>query len=72
MSSQALLKAAADSNPKKQRERRCEVYFYTGQQLLIEGKKNEAVKMFRAAVATNAVDLVEHEGAKVELKRLGS
>ncbi len=72
LSSQDLLKAAADSNPKKQREKQCEVYFYVGQQLLIEGKKSAAVKMFRAAVATNAVIVVEHEGAKVELKRLGS
>jgi lipoprotein NlpI len=70
--SQDLLKAAADSNPKKQREKQCEVYFYVGQQLLIEGKKSAAIKMLRAAVATNAMNIVEHEGAKVELKRLGS
>jgi lipoprotein NlpI len=72
LSPKALLDTATDSNANKQREKKCEAYFYIGQQLLIQGKKNEAVKIFRAAVATNAIDIVEHEGAKVELKRLGS
>jgi len=30
------------------------------------------MKMFRAAVTTNVTEFVEHEAAKVELKRLGS
>lgn len=68
---QELIKAAVDSDPKKQREKQCEAYFYVGEQLLIQGKKNEAIKMFRAAVATNVTKFVEHEAAKVELKRLG-
>jgi lipoprotein NlpI len=72
LSIQDLLKAAADSNPKKQREKRCEAYFYIGQLLLTQGKKNEAIKMLRAAVAANVTDFIEHEAAKAELKRLGS
>jgi lipoprotein NlpI len=71
LSQQEVIKAAVDLDPKKQREKQCEAYFYAGEQLLIQGKKNEAIKMFRAAVATNVTKFVEHEAAKVELKRLG-
>jgi lipoprotein NlpI len=69
---QEALRAADDSNPKRQREKKCEAYFYIGQLLLTQGKKNEALKMLRAAAATNVTDFVEYEGAKVELKRLGA
>src|SRR5258706_4555986 len=68
---QGLVNAATDADPKRQRAQKCEAYFYAGEQLLIQGKKSEAVKMFRAAVATNVTKFVEHEAAKVELKRLG-
>jgi lipoprotein NlpI len=70
-SQQEVIKAAVDLDPKKQREKQCEAYFYVGEQLLIQRKKTEAIKMFRAAVATNVTNFVEHEAAKVELKRLG-
>jgi lipoprotein NlpI len=72
VSVQEALRAADDSNPKRQREKKCEAYFYIGQLLLTQGKKNEALKMLRAAAATNVTDFVEYEGAKVELKRLGA
>lgn len=68
---QELINAANDPDPKRQREKKCEAYFYAGEMLLIQGKKSEAVKMFRAAVATNVTKFVEHEAARVELKRLG-
>jgi lipoprotein NlpI len=72
ISAQEALKAADDSNPKRQREKKCEAYFYIGQLLLTQGKKNEAIKMFRAAAAANVTEFVEHEAAKIELKRLGA
>jgi lipoprotein NlpI len=72
ISAQEALKAADDSNPKRQREKKCEAYFYIGQLLLTQGKKAEAVKMLRAAVAANITEFVEYEAAKVELKRLGA
>ncbi|HEX2385853.1 MAG TPA: hypothetical protein VHL99_04785, partial [Candidatus Binatia bacterium] len=67
---QELLKLAKDANPARQREKQCEAYFYGGQQLLIEGKKAEATKMLKAAVATNLTKFVEYEGARFELQRL--
>ncbi|HEY2986537.1 MAG TPA: tetratricopeptide repeat protein [Candidatus Binatia bacterium] len=70
---QDVLRPLADvQNPKTQREKKCEFYFYAGQQLLIQGKKSEAIKMLRAAVATNVTNFPEYEGAKTELKRLGA
>ena len=69
--SQAVLDAAADPNPRRQREKQCEAYFYIGQQLLIQGNKSQAVKMFQAAVATGMSNFIEYDGAKAELKRLG-
>ena len=72
MNQEALLKAANDSDPKRRREKQCEANFYIGQQLLIEGKKAEAAKMFKAALATNVTKFVEYEGARVELQRMAS
>jgi lipoprotein NlpI len=67
-----LLKAANDSDPKRRREKQCEANFYIGQQLLIEGKKAEATKMFKAAMTTNVTKFVEYEGSRIELQRLAS
>jgi lipoprotein NlpI len=52
--------------------RRCQAYFYVGQQLLIRQERGEAAKLFRETVATNASTLFEHEAARVELYRLGN
>jgi tetratricopeptide (TPR) repeat protein len=68
---QEVIKAAVDLDPKKQRDKKCEAYFYSAELFLIQGKKSEAIKMLKAAVAANAGNIVEVEAAKVELKRLG-
>jgi lipoprotein NlpI len=67
---QAVLKDANDPVPARRREKQCEAYFYVGEQLLIEGKKAEAIKMLKAAVATNVTKFVEYEAARIELRRL--
>src|SRR6266478_9010569 len=64
--------AVADADPTKQRQKRCQAYFYVGQQLLIRQSNSEATKMFRETVATNASTLFEYEGAQAELKHLGN
>jgi lipoprotein NlpI len=71
LSPQELIKAAVDLDPKKQREKKCEAYFYSAELFLIQGKKSEAIKMLKAAVAANGGNIVEAEASKVELKRLG-
>jgi lipoprotein NlpI len=67
----AVFEAVADTDPIKQRQKRCQAYFYLGQQLLIRQNNGEAAKMFRETVATNASALFEYEGAQAELKHLG-
>jgi len=69
---QVVFDAVADANPIKQRQKRCQAYFYVGQQLLIRQNNNEAAKMFRESLATNVSVLFEYEGAQAELKHLGN
>ncbi len=54
-----------------QLDQACEAYFYVGQYFLLRGERDEAVRLFRKALATNATDFVEYDAAKVELERLG-
>src|SRR5215475_8264986 len=69
---QAVFDAVADADPNRQRQKRCQAYFYVGQQMLIGQKNGEAAKMFRETVATKAPNLFEYEGAHAELKHLGN
>jgi tetratricopeptide (TPR) repeat protein len=69
---QVVLDSVAEADVTEQSQRRCQAYFYIGQQLLIRQQSNEAAKMFRETVATNASALFEYEAAQAELKRLGN
>jgi tetratricopeptide (TPR) repeat protein len=64
--------AVADADPIRERQKRCQAYFYVGQRLLIRQKNRDAAKMFRETVATNASTLFEYEGARIELEHLGN
>jgi lipoprotein NlpI len=68
---QEAMEAAVGKNPMKETEMQCQVYFHIGQLLLMEGRKNEAVQTFKAAIATGASASYEYNGAKAELKRMG-
>ena len=67
-----VFNAIVDIDPAKERQKRCQAYFYVGQQLLIRQNNSEAAKMFRETLATNATVLFEHEAAQAELKNLGN
>jgi len=67
---QAVLNATQDPDPRVQRERQCEAYFYIGEYLLIANQKAEAARMFEAAVSTGITSLFEYASAKAELRRL--
>jgi hypothetical protein len=45
--------------------------YYVGQHFLTQGRQQEAVEMFRAALATGSSRLDEYGGAQAELQRLG-
>jgi tetratricopeptide (TPR) repeat protein len=64
-----LLDAVAGAD---EAQRRCQAYFYVGQQLLLRQEKTDAAMMFRKTVATNASTIFEYEAAQAELSRLGN
>jgi lipoprotein NlpI len=68
---QAVLDSAKDPNLRKQIEQECEAYFYVGEHLLLQGRKDEAIRMFRASVATGVTPFIEYEWSRAELSRLG-
>ena len=67
---QEILELADVKNLKRRREKECEAYYSIGQLVLLEGNSSEAVRMFRASVATGVTSFVEYQGAKAELRRM--
>jgi len=67
---EACLAAAVDKNPRLDKEKKCEGYYYVGCYRLLHGDKDGAKKMFEACIATEATGCVESNPAKVELKRM--
>ena len=52
------------------RERRCEIYFYAGQDMLMSGKPELAAELFREVLATGVTNFKEYRAAEAELARL--
>jgi lipoprotein NlpI len=65
------LTAAANPDPKRQQEQKCEAEFYVGEHFLLKGAKTEAIRLLRSAAAICPADYYEASGAKAELRRLG-
>lgn len=66
-------KAALDATTKDAattRSQQCELYFFAGQQALLEGKVDEAREMFRKSLDTGVVEFNEHAFSAQELARL--
>ena len=70
ITSSALLQAANDADPKKDKEQHCEVNFYLGEDGLLRGQQEDAIRYFRSSLATGVTDFYEYRGAKAELKRM--
>lgn len=68
----AVLQGAIDPDPNKQRVRKCEAHFFGGEYLLVQGLRDEAVRMFQAAVASCGLGAPEYHSAKAELRRMGN
>jgi lipoprotein NlpI len=66
----AVQKAAADPNPTRQRDRRCEAHFYVGHWHLVRGARDQAARELREARSLCPSGFIEHEGALAELRRL--
>lgn len=67
----AVLAAAADSDPKERQEKKAEASFYIGQYYLLKGERESAARYFRATIDTGLKSFYEYTGAQVELKRMG-
>lgn len=51
-------------------ERLCEAYFYLGKKARQEGRPQEAVNLYKLALATNIYEFVEHRYALVEMREI--
>jgi len=60
---------AARQDKRMERLNLAEAYFYLGQQLLLNGKPDEARRMFQRTVEIHATPYHEHAMAQIELKR---
>jgi lipoprotein NlpI len=67
----AVLAAADDKDPKTKQGQVCEANFYSGELALLQGVKDEAIRLFRLAANDCPKDFVEWGAANAELKALG-
>ncbi|MBY6186294.1 lipoprotein NlpI [Marinobacter hydrocarbonoclasticus] len=51
-------------------ERLCEAYFYLGKKARVEGRPQEAINLYKLALATNIYEFVEHRYALVEMREI--
>jgi lipoprotein NlpI len=68
----SVLAAAHDLDPKKQKSHLCEAYFFLAERDLISGNKPEALIFLQQALDTGATQNLEYSAAKDELRRLKS
>lgn len=67
----AVLSAAEDADPTVKQAHTCEANFYGGQYALIEGQRDDAVKLFEAAAKDCPHGFLEGIAATAELKGMG-
>jgi len=66
----ALLKAAESEDEKKEKEQKCEAYYYIGMMYSLKEKPSKAKGYFEKCVATDVKSFIEYDMAKAELDRL--
>jgi tetratricopeptide (TPR) repeat protein len=71
MTPEAVLAAAGDPDLQTRRSRVCEANFYTGELALLNGRKDDAARLFTLASGDCPLALSEWESANAELKALG-
>jgi len=72
MTPDTVLAAAADLDASKQKSQVCEANFFSGELALQQGKKDEAIRLFRAADESCPKDTFQLIAANDELKALGA
>jgi lipoprotein NlpI len=66
-----VMRATQKGSDYERRTQLCEASFYLGEEALLRGDRNEAARLFRQAAGVGVTHLYEHQGAMVELQRLG-
>ncbi|MBW3139934.1 lipoprotein NlpI [Ferrimonas balearica] len=61
---------AGIDNQRALAERLCEAYFYLGKKARMEGRPQEAINLYKLALATNIYEFVEHRYALVEMREI--
>ncbi|WP_027526628.1 hypothetical protein [Bradyrhizobium sp. Ec3.3] len=67
---EAVLIAADSGTAETRQNQLCEARFYVGELALQQGRKAEAVRLFRLAAADCRKSFMEYSGAMAELKAL--
>src|SRR5207247_4384603 len=60
ITSRALVQAAQDADPKKDKQQHCEVNFYLGEYSLLHGEHEDATRYFRNSLATGVTAFPEY------------
>ncbi len=63
-SAAAILQAAKDRDPKKDKEQHCEAYFYLADHALLRGDRAETIRLFKAAIDTGVTSFIEYTSAQ--------
>lgn len=66
-----FLALAPKGDDQAARERRCEIYFYAAQDMMMSGRPELAADLFRKTIETGATNFKEYRAAEAELSRLG-
>jgi lipoprotein NlpI len=69
---EAILAAADDPDAKKKKGQFCEASFYTGELILQQGRKDDAVRLIRSAAADCPMTFIEWSAANAELRAFGA
>jgi len=72
LSPDECIEAAEQSDPKTEKEQKCEAYFYVGQYYLLQKKQQKAKYYFQKCLDTGLKHFVEYAAAKMELELMGN
>lgn len=70
ISPQVCLNRSNHTNPQRDREQKCEAYYYLGEYYLFEKDENKAKEFFKKCLNTGEHRFLEYRLAKFELERL--
>ena len=64
------LGAAKDADAQRDKEKKCEAFYFVGELHILAGERKQGVEFFQKCIDTGLSGFIEYEGAKAELDRL--